>query len=591
MTLTGHRWGEYKSAPDGRGKNPSRTTVDNNGSAWITNRDEWGLVNANAIAEGVPPENRWMGSVTYFGLAENGQCMDRNGDGDIDTSTGLDDVRAWTNAGDADTLGGVSTAEDECILQYVRVNSYGTRHVAVDANNDVWVSGIGGRYFDLINSATGSIIRQEGSVGYGGYGGLIDGSGVIWSTGSGHLLRWDTILPLTGSNGDPVGLDIGPPAAGTNWAAQSYDYEYGLCINPNNGEVWNTDYGNGQIKRYAPNGTFIGSYPQGNPYAQGCVVDSKGHVWVAHSINGGTTVGHLDADGILLGNVPVGSGPTGVAVDAKGKIWATNYYSRTVSRIDPTLNGGIGAVDLTTADLGGNLYNYSDMTGSTLSAPPNNGTWTVVHDTQDDPAKLKISWTAETPTNSALGVAIACSTDGTTFGPESAVTNGDTNAVSDCQYVKVIATFTRASSGESPVLYDLTIESNEPPDCSAAYADPTLLWSPNHMFVPISILGVTDPDEDILAITIDSIWQDEGVKAKGSGNTAPDGRGVGTSIAEVRAERVGGGNGRVYHIGFTADGGNGGICTGNVEVGVPHDQRPDATAVDDGPLFNSTLMP
>jgi hypothetical protein len=167
-----------------------------------------------------------MGSVTHFGLAENGQCVDRDGNGVIDTSTGLGDIKDWTNAGGADTLGGVSTAADECILQYVRVNSNGTRHVAVDANNDVWVSGIGGRYFDLIDSATGLIVRQEGSVGYGGYGGLIDGNGVIWSTGSGHLLRWDTALPLLGPNGDPGGLDIGPPVDGT-WAGQGHAYEYG----------------------------------------------------------------------------------------------------------------------------------------------------------------------------------------------------------------------------------------------------------------------------------------------------------------------------------------------------------------------------
>jgi hypothetical protein len=322
-------------------------------------------------------------------------------------------------------------------------------------------------------------------------------------------------------------------------------------------------------------------------------VDSAGDVWVAHSISSGTTVGHLNENGVWLGNVPVGNGPTGVAVDGMGKIWATNYYSGTVSRIDPDLNSGVGEVDLTTVNLGGNLYNYSDMTGSTLSAPPDSGTWTVVHDTEDDPAKLKISWTADTPDNSALEVKIACSSDGLTFGAESSVVNGASNNVTGCQFVKVIASFTRATTGESesPVLFDLTIESNEPPDCSTAYADPTLLWSPNHGFVPISILGVTDPDGDTLTITIDSIWQDEAVNAKGSGNTAPDGRGVGTNTAEVRAERVGGGNGRVYHIGFTADDGNGGVCTGDVQVGVPHDKGKGATPVDDGALYDSTLMP
>jgi YVTN family beta-propeller protein len=316
------------------------------------------------------------------------------------------------------------------------------------------------------------------------------------------------------------------------------------------------------------------------------ITPADNHVWIANSYS--NTVTRLDQDGTLQATIVVGSLPTGVAVDGAGKVWVTNYSSDDVMRIDPATN----LVDLTVSlGAGAAPYNYSDMTGSTLSAPPNNGTWTVVHDTDDDPAKLKISWAADTPPDSALGVKIASSSDGVAFGSEQAVINGDTNAVSGCQYVKVIATFTRASSGESPVLYDLTIESNEPPDCSAAYADPSLLWSPDHRFVPISILGVTDPDEDTLAITIDSIWQDEGVKAKGSGNTAPDGRGVGTSIAEVRAERVGGGNGRVYHIGFTADDGNGGVCSGNVQVGVPHDQRPDATAVDDGPSYDSTLMP
>ncbi len=232
--------------------------MDSNGSAWVTNRDEYGFVAANAIGLGVPPVDRNMGSVAHFGLAENGQCLDRNGNGVIDTSTGLGDVKPWLNGGGVDDLGGVGTADDECILQYVRVNSSGTRHVAVDTANDVWVSGTGGSYFDLIDSTTGSIVRQEGSVGYGGYGGLIDGNGVIWSTGARHLLRWDTLLSLSGPNGDPGGLNIGPPTEGTNWSAQAYAYEYGLCINPNNGEVWNTDLGSGQIKRYAPDGTFMG---------------------------------------------------------------------------------------------------------------------------------------------------------------------------------------------------------------------------------------------------------------------------------------------------------------------------------------------
>ena len=102
------------------------------------------------------------------------------------------------------------------------------------------------------------------------------------------------------------------------------------------------------------------------------------------------------------------------------------------------------------------------------------------------------------------------------------------------------------------------------------------------------MLGVNDPEGDPIAITIDSILQDEPVDAPGSGGTSPDGRGVGTATAEVRAERVGSGNGRVYHIYFTAYDGHGGICSGEVLVGVP--QSTMRTAVDDGPLYGSTVV-
>jgi len=124
---------------------------------------------------------------------------------------------------------------------------------------------------------------------------------------------------------------------------------------------------------------------------------------------------------------------------------------------------------------------------------------------------------------------------------------------------------------------------NRPPDCSAVSPSVAMLWSPNHGFVAVNVLGVTDPDGDATSITVDSIRQDEPTE----GN-APDGKGVGTSSAEVRSERLGGGDGRVYHIGFTADDGDGGACSAAVRVAVPHDQGLGSIAVDGGALFDST---
>jgi hypothetical protein len=191
----------------------------------------------------------------------------------------------------------------------------------------------------------------------------------------------------------------------------------------------------------------------------------------------------------------------------------------------------------------------------------------------------------------------------------------------------------------------LTI-TNAAPVCTAAVASPNLLWPPNHKMVPIQILGVTDPDGNPVSLIVTSIFQDEPTNDTGDGNTSIDGAGVGTSTPSVRAERSGdrsgqdgrnerdehgkyskdrdnrpdgrgdhydgddcdhdrhrkghkdgdgcehdrersNGNGRVYHIAFTATDGLL-TCTGEVTVGVPHDQGQHNTAIDDGPVYDST---
>jgi hypothetical protein len=135
------------------------------------------------------------------------------------------------------------------------------------------------------------------------------------------------------------------------------------------------------------------------------------------------------------------------------------------------------------------------------------------------------------------------------------------------------------------------IISNRPPDCSNANASIKEIWPPNHNMVTVLINGVTDPGNDPVNITIDKITQDEPVNETGDGNTAPDGSGVGTNSASVRAERSGKGNGRVYQISFTADDGKGGTCSGAVSVCVPHDMSPGHTCIDNGQSYDSTVKP
>ena len=127
---------------------------------------------------------------------------------------------------------------------------------------------------------------------------------------------------------------------------------------------------------------------------------------------------------------------------------------------------------------------------------------------------------------------------------------------------------------------------NAPPDCTGAAASVARIWPPNHGMVPVSILGVTDPDGDSVTIEIDEIRQDEPTNSTGDGNTCPDAEGVGTATASVRAERRGSGDGRVYTLTFTATDEAGATCQGSVQVCVPKSSQ--GSCVDGGPQFSST---
>ena len=136
------------------------------------------------------------------------------------------------------------------------------------------------------------------------------------------------------------------------------------------------------------------------------------------------------------------------------------------------------------------------------------------------------------------------------------------------------------------IQYDLM---NQPPDISVARPSVNSLWPPNHKMVGISILGVQDPDCDPFSIAITRITQDEPVNGFGDGNTCPDAVGMGASATQLRAERNGGGNGRVYTIYFTATDVRGGNSSGSVKVRVP--QNVHDLAVEDRATFVSTTCP
>ena len=121
-----------------------------------------------------------------------------------------------------------------------------------------------------------------------------------------------------------------------------------------------------------------------------------------------------------------------------------------------------------------------------------------------------------------------------------------------------------------------------PPDCSNVKASPALLWPPNHKFRLVTLSGATDPDGGPLTYTITGVTQDEAV------GRHPDARRtVAANQIELRAERHGWRDGRVYRIAFTVTDSTGLRCSGVVKVGVPHDRGRGSTPRDSGYAFDS----
>jgi hypothetical protein len=132
---------------------------------------------------------------------------------------------------------------------------------------------------------------------------------------------------------------------------------------------------------------------------------------------------------------------------------------------------------------------------------------------------------------------------------------------------------------------------NTPPDVTNAHADVPVLWPPDHKMIQVHILGVNDAQNNA-TITITKVTQDEPTNGLGDGDTTPDAFiSASHDSVQLRAERSGKGDGRVYRITFTASDPEtialGNSPTATIKVMVPHDKKTDI-AIDSGGAYDST---
>ncbi len=142
--------------------------------------------------------------------------------------------------------------------------------------------------------------------------------------------------------------------------------------------------------------------------------------------------------------------------------------------------------------------------------------------------------------------------------------------------------------GSTTVTFETSDDSNNSASCSASVevkdatppaisnvtATPDVLWPPNHKMVPVSLdVAVSDVCDGSAACQIVSVNSDEPLNGKGDGNTDTDWQITGDLSVNLRAERAGKGDGRIYTVGVECADGSGNTAGASVQVAVPHDKR------------------
>ena len=132
-------------------------------------------------------------------------------------------------------------------------------------------------------------------------------------------------------------------------------------------------------------------------------------------------------------------------------------------------------------------------------------------------------------------------------------------------------------------------------------------WPPNHKYVTYSLSDcatVSDMCDLDLALTTNAVItmvtsdEPEDVQGSANGKNRGDDGGDGNSLEDIviideqtvmlRAERLGGGDGRVYSIHFEVVDSSGNTAEAACLVSVPHDLGAGSTAVDSGPRYQVT---
>ena len=139
----------------------------------------------------------------------------------------------------------------------------------------------------------------------------------------------------------------------------------------------------------------------------------------------------------------------------------------------------------------------------------------------------------------------------------------------------VTLTVTDNHGASSQCTATVTVTNNASVPISSVTATPNVLWPPNHKMIPVTLSVGPSGSCGALSCKIVSVTANEPLQAD-------DWVITGNLTVNLRAERSGDGNGRVYTITVECVDGAGNVTTKTVTVTVPHDQGHGGDGDDNG---------
>ncbi|KAA9037210.1 HYR domain-containing protein [Ginsengibacter hankyongi] len=146
-----------------------------------------------------------------------------------------------------------------------------------------------------------------------------------------------------------------------------------------------------------------------------------------------------------------------------------------------------------------------------------------------------------------------------------------------------------SSSGQKDTCsFTVTVLDKEIPVITQVSASPSSLWPPNHQMKDVTINYTASDNCGEVTSTL-SVSSNEPANGTGDGDTSPDWIILNDHHVQLRAERSGRGNGRVYTITITSTNASGNTSTQTTQVVVPHNSNGKMDYVDQ--LFDCKVIP